>query len=152
MSRSHSCVSVDCLKSLALLQTCQPSAQRSSTEQPSPFGRGESFPAPRWQLGASDAAVATPATAKPPAQPATLGCFTRLVNASRLPSEHPGSTLPCASAASRGAVLLASLGSEASTSKTVAGAEVVPHPATSAATTRARHSGSMIEPSLSQTR
>jgi hypothetical protein len=61
------------VSSLAPRQTCQPSAQRSSTVQAVPVGLLPSFPAARPQPGAIDRSVSKPGSDQPPAQPAIAG-------------------------------------------------------------------------------
>src|SRR5262249_26730704 len=70
-------------------QTCHPSAQRSSIEQPLPFGLALEFPEVRLQEGCFEAELTIPLTENPPEQPAIFGCASMSLNASRVPSEQP---------------------------------------------------------------
>ncbi len=74
--------------STALRHTCQPSAQRSSTEQPSPEGAAPSLPPIRPQVGVTEAAV-SPGSDQPPEQPAISGKAVTFLKFSRVPSAQP---------------------------------------------------------------
>ena len=59
--------------SAAFSHTCHPEAHRSSTEQPRPAWLELSLPAWRPHCGEREPVVVTPATWKPPSQPAMFG-------------------------------------------------------------------------------
>src|SRR5262245_53483391 len=83
---------------MAVLQTCQPWAQRSSTLQPMPLGFALLLPETRLHAGCIDSGVVMPAIDHPPEQPAIFGCADISEKYSRVPSEQPMSFIgppPC---------------------------------------------------------
>ena len=96
--------------SFALMQTCQPGAQRSATLQPAPVGFVESSPAPRLHAGsrvsatvrpghagaAPGAKIEMPGMVQPPLHPAMFGYALESTNPSRWPSAQP-TTASCPS-------------------------------------------------------